>query len=405
MYKKPEIVSEQFKKNKLSKRKGKDSGQLESQQIKEPKQLEITPNKELKTSSSKKKQKFSSIYGTEGKDVVTLPGRHPCICQASKHKLINNCMRCGRIVCEQEGSGPCFTCNNLVCSKEEQEIIIKGSKQSEKLYTQLIRKGNGNLQQAQNIQDYSGLEKAIEHKNKLLEYDRTVEKRTLVIDDESDYYCLDSNTWLSPVERKELKKKEEEIFAKKHKSRNEMKITLDFAGRKVYETDDNDLDNELKDFKLSKGPNNQERTYVNPTISVIPKYENSEDDQYPKKELTLWDENLWLRKMRIQDTELQKMSDEGMCLSVQQPWASFLISGIKQHEGRTWYTSHRGRLWIHAGAKVPTQQEILQLENSTRIIKGASYIKFPEQYPTGCLLGCVDVIDCLPQEEYQLQVK
>ncbi|XP_067124030.1 activating signal cointegrator 1-like, partial [Centruroides vittatus] len=177
MYKKPEIVSEQFKKNKLSKKKGKDSGQLESQQIKEPKRLEITPNKELKTSSSKKKQKFSSIYGTEGKDVVTLPGRHPCICQASKHKLINNCMRCGRIVCEQEGSGPCFTCNNLVCSKEEQEIIIKGSKQSEKLYTQLIRKGNGNLQQAQNIQDYSGLEKAIEHKNKLLEYDRTVEKR------------------------------------------------------------------------------------------------------------------------------------------------------------------------------------------------------------------------------------
>ncbi|XP_067125576.1 activating signal cointegrator 1-like, partial [Centruroides vittatus] len=288
-------------------------------------------------------------------------------------------------------------------SKEEQEIIIKGSKQSEKLYTQLIRKGNGNLQQAQNIQDYSGLEKAIEHKNKLLEYDRTVEKRTLVIDDESDYYSLDSNAWLSPVERKELKKKEEEIFAKKHKSRNEMKITLDFAGRKVYETDDNDLYNELKDFKLSKGPNNQEKTYVNPTISVIPKYENSEDDQYSKKELTLWDDNPWLRKMRIQDTELQKMSDEGMCLSVQQPWASFLISGIKQHEGRTWYTSHRGRLWIHAGAKVPTQQEILQLENSTRIIKGASYIKFPEQYPTGCLLGCVDVIDCLPQEEYQLQ--
>lgn len=41
-------------------------------------------------------------------------GRNSCECQASKHKLIGNCMKCGRIVCEQEGSGPCFFCGNLV---------------------------------------------------------------------------------------------------------------------------------------------------------------------------------------------------------------------------------------------------------------------------------------------------
>ena len=38
-------------------------------------------------------------------DTVTLPGRHPCQCLAQKHKLVNNCSSCGRIVCEQEGSG------------------------------------------------------------------------------------------------------------------------------------------------------------------------------------------------------------------------------------------------------------------------------------------------------------
>ena len=31
----------------------------------------------------------------------------------------------------------------------------------------------------------------------------------------------------------------------------------------------------------------------------------------------------------IQDRELNEMSDEGMCLSMHQPWASLLIAGIK----------------------------------------------------------------------------
>lgn len=31
----------------------------------------------------------------------------------------------------------------------------------------------------------------------------------------------------------------------------------------------------------------------------------------------------------IQDRELKEMSDEGMCLSMHQPWASLLVAGIK----------------------------------------------------------------------------
>jgi len=78
---------------------------------------------------------------------------------------------------------------------------------------------------------------------------------------------------------------------------------------------------------------------------------------------------------RLQDAELQKMSDQGKCLSLHQPYASLLVAGIKKctsstfslslslslslfrrqkverfvcfllcrHEGRTWYSSHRGR--------------------------------------------------------------
>ena len=44
----------------------------------------------------------------------SLSGRTQCECQALKHKLINNCMHCGRVVCEQEGAGPCLFCGRLV---------------------------------------------------------------------------------------------------------------------------------------------------------------------------------------------------------------------------------------------------------------------------------------------------
>ena len=62
-------------------------------------------------------------------------------------------------------------------------------------------------------------------------------------------------------------------------------------------------------------------------------------------------EDLFYFLFRVQDRELMEMSDDGMCLSMHQPWASLLVMGIKIHEGRTWYSQHRGRLWIHAGIR------------------------------------------------------
>ena len=32
-----------------------------------------------------------------------------------------------------------------------------------------------------------------------------------------------------------------------------------------------------------------------------------------------------------------------------------------------------------------------------------SRLRFPSQYPTSCLLGCVNIVDCLPQEEYHIK--
>ena len=54
-----------------------------------------------------------------------MPGRHACECQARKHDLVSNCVSCGRIVCAQEGSGPCLFCGSLVVTREEQEVISR----------------------------------------------------------------------------------------------------------------------------------------------------------------------------------------------------------------------------------------------------------------------------------------
>lgn len=92
-----------------------------------------------------------------------------------------------------------------------------------------------------------------------------------------------------------------------------------------------------------------------------------------------------------------------------QPWASLLVAGIKKHEGRSWYTSHRGRLWIAATAKPVDPNEVKMMESFYRAHLNGRYkkiyviilfliisflltddsIEFPKQYPTAVLLGCV----------------
>ena len=57
-------------------------------------------------------------------------------------------------------------------------------------------------------------------------------KRTQVIDDESDYFST-SSRWLNKKERSALEKRETELREKKHASRLDRKVTLDFAGRQV----------------------------------------------------------------------------------------------------------------------------------------------------------------------------
>lgn len=385
-------------------------------------------------SGARKKTKYVDLYGAEGeaKQEVRLPGRHACLCQAAKHKLINNCLKCGRIVCDQEGSGPCFHCGNLVCTKEEREFMSQGTKKAEQLRRKLLssvpphQKQNGANSGTSALTKVSdvitkdsgdqGLTKAQAHKNQLLEFDKTHTQRTQVIDDEADYYATGSAAWLSKDERVAVEKREEEKRAKRFASRREMKITFDFAGRQIVDDEESAALQMYTDPSSPAAPpqvseatlelihsmmDKQDRHLVNPSIRIPPPTfvdsgtsaslpRSSQDDGRQTQ----------ARGVRLQDKELMQLRDEGVALSMHQPWASFLVKGIKKHEGRTWYSSHRGRLWIASTAKAPTAMEIVALENEYRNYYKRD-IDFPNDYPTGCLLGAVDVTDIVGQDEYR----
>uniref|UniRef100_A0A8B9UKX9 Activating signal cointegrator 1 n=1 Tax=Anas zonorhyncha TaxID=75864 RepID=A0A8B9UKX9_9AVES len=384
--------------------------------------------------SCKKKAKYVSLYTKEGQDrlAVLIPGRHACECLGQKHKLINNCLVCGRIVCEQEGSGPCLFCGSLVCTKEEQDILQRDSNKSQKLLKKLMAgaENSGNLDAIskdllprQEARFKAGLEMAVKHKDKLLEFDRTSVRRTQVIDDESDYFATDSNQWLSKQEREALQKREQELRELRHASRLARKITIDFAGRQILEEDSgmaeyhSKLDETIEAINsgtLSKPAGSPEAkmtpnsgVLVNPRLlQPAPLWVDQTGLLPHRKAMRSVDAGDELgserNRLRIQDRELQEISDDGWCLSMHQPWASLLIRGIKRVEGRTWYTSHRGRLWIAATAKRPSPQEISELETTYRMLLRKD-VEFPSDYPSGCLLGCVDITDCLSQEQFNEQ--
>ncbi|XP_012244625.1 activating signal cointegrator 1 [Bombus impatiens] len=374
--------------NGKKKQNEKKKGKVKGKETKENKQVQET----IKVDKvERKKTKFVNIYSQDGNErEILLKGRYKCNCEAKRHALISNCLNCGRIVCAQEGAGPCFFCEELVCSEKELTILSSNTKQADQLYNKLMnQKANKNL------------EESIKQRDRLLEYDRDGIQCTKVIDDECDYY-QSNNTWLTEKQREKLQKLEEEMHERKHMSHLKRKIyaTIDFTGREIIEekqTEDFEEFNEEHLQDISESFSGIENSNSCPNIEFTrPKYVKSHELELRTSKMNISSN---IRNI-IQDKEYLEMSDLGLCLSMHQPYASLLVAGIKVHEGRTWYSSHRGRLWIAAASKIPTKEEISTVEQYYRVLKNEK-IMFPEVYSTGCLLGCVTVTDVLPQEEYR----
>uniref|UniRef100_A0A1I7XTX6 Zf-C2HC5 domain-containing protein n=1 Tax=Heterorhabditis bacteriophora TaxID=37862 RepID=A0A1I7XTX6_HETBA len=174
------------------------------------------------------------------------PGRHVCRCQARIHSLVRNCMGCGKIVCMQEGSGPCFFCGTLVCTKEEQEVLDRGSRKSVELYNQLMGKAGGSDgSSAVSLSSIGGdLERATVFRNKLLAADADSERQTKVNDLECDYSSVENNPFLTSEEREAIIHRREELKNIREQRKKAVFISLNLSNISVttektnlYDTD------------------------------------------------------------------------------------------------------------------------------------------------------------------------
>jgi len=84
-------------------------------------------------------------------------------------------------------------------------------------------------------------------------------------------------------------------------------------------------------------------------------------------------------------------------LSIKQPWATLIASGIKDVENRTWSTNYRGRVLIHAsGKKLPEDFEFFIYEWDAICFNNMLLGNLP-LYPdmkNGYIIGYADLVDC-----------
>jgi len=69
-------------------------------------------------------------------------------------------------------------------------------------------------------------------------------------------------------------------------------------------------------------------------------------------------------------------------ITIKQPFASLIAEGLKTYEFRTWKTSYRGKILIHAGKSVD-KEAMKRFEN------------YDLEYPLGCVIAMATLTDCV----------
>ncbi|KAK6795466.1 hypothetical protein RDI58_008919 [Solanum bulbocastanum] len=248
-----------------------------------------------KNSKKKKSEKVISLAEAAKGSIIFQQGK-PCSCQARRHRLISNCLSCGKIVCEQEGEGPCNFCGALV-----------------------LKEGSSYAGLDEGPVPISNAEEAAEaYAKRLVDYDRNSAARTTVIDDQSDYYEIEGNSWLSKEvcsvlivrtfhfarlgfydvsdlfvillflpfqqEKEILRKKKEEIEEAERAKRNRVVMTFDLVGRKVLLNKDEAAE-ELQKGILFRPAEEKEATRIkpNPNLKVQPVFVDPGPRKTPKE--------------------------------------------------------------------------------------------------------------------------
>ena len=132
-----------------------------------------------------KQEQVKKYHPTKGKATII------CGCFGSLHKPLTNCLYCGRISCAREGYDFC-----AFCGLQVEQVMEKSS------------------------------DAATLHKNRLLRFDREFARRTVIFDDQADYFSNQTSTWLTEDEKDEAKEIESDRQKVLHTRK---KQTLDIA--------------------------------------------------------------------------------------------------------------------------------------------------------------------------------
>jgi len=86
---------------------------------------------------------------------------------------------------------------------------------------------------------------------------------------------------------------------------------------------------------------------------------------------------------------------EYQVLSLYPEWAWAIVFAGKDVENRSWRTSYRGTLLIHASSRRSSREE---LESARSLLCARSKLRprdLPDEFPRGAIIGAVELIDCV----------
>lgn len=98
---------------------------------------------------------------------------------------------------------------------------------------------------------------------------------------------------------------------------------------------------------------------------------------------------------------MQKKEEEGSerivkAITVWQPWATLLATGQKHNETRSWKTSYRGEILIHAAK---TDHSGILLHIPMEELKHFQDAGVVNKLPTGAIIGKANLVDCFQIDE------
>ncbi|PJZ89519.1 ASCH domain-containing protein [Leptospira levettii] len=77
-------------------------------------------------------------------------------------------------------------------------------------------------------------------------------------------------------------------------------------------------------------------------------------------------------------------------LSIRQPWAELIVSGLKDIENRDWPTRYRGEILVHA-SKTFDKESFDFLQNELGLFPG----KTKSDFQLGGIVGKTTIVDCV----------